>query len=141
LSSSGKKEPKAKPKKPAEKATPAKPKVETEAPPRPAEAPRPKGQAPRAMVSSRHEGAMIEREARGFSIGELGGAGFTLGSASRLGLATDIRRRTVLEKNVESLKGWFSPPKQAPSPKPMPEPSVVEAPKPKKRAPAKKTKK
>ena len=141
MSSRAKKEPKAKPKKQAEKATTAKPKVEAEAPPRAAEVPRPKGEAPRAMVNSRHEGAMVEREARGFSIGELGGAGFTLGSASRLGLATDIRRRTVLEKNVESLKSWFSPPKQAPAPKPVAEPVEEEAPKPKKRAPAKKTKK
>jgi len=140
LSSKGKKEAKPKPKKPAEKTAPAKPKEETTTPPKIVEVAKPKGEAPRAMVSSRHEGEMIEREARGFSMGELGGAGFTLGAAGRLGLSTDIRRRTVLEKNVESLKSWFSPPKKAPTPKPIVEPVVEEA-KPKKKAPAKKTKK
>lgn len=140
MSSKAKKEPKAKPKKPAEKEAPAKRKEETAAPPRAVEVPKPKGEAPRAIVSSRHEGAMIEREARGFSMGELGGAGFTFGTASRLGLATDIRRRTVIEKNVESLKSWFSPPKPAPVTKPVAEPVEEEA-KPKKRATAKKTKK
>ena len=136
MSSKAKKEPQAKPKKAAEKVAPEP--VEAAPAPRPA-APKPTGGAPKAVVESRHEGEMIEREARGFSPGELGGAGFTLGTASRLGLATDIRRRTVLEKNVESLKSWFSPPKQPPAPKPAP--AAAEEPKPKKRAPAKKTKK
>lgn len=141
MSSRARKEPKAKPKKPAEKAARAPAKVETEAPPKAAEVQRPKGEAPRAMVSSRHEGSMVEREARGFSVGELGSAGFTLGVANRLGLATDIRRRTVLERNVESLRSWFSPPKQVPAPKPvMQERAEEQAPKPKRRASTKKTK-
>jgi hypothetical protein len=94
------------------------------------------------MVSSRHEGAMIEREARGFSTGELNQAGFGLHDAGRLKLAMDIRRRTSLEKNVESLKSWFAPPKRAPAPVPVAEePKAEPAAKPKKRAPAKKKEK
>jgi ribosomal protein L13E len=140
LSSRVKKEPKAKPKKPAEKVAPVRPREEAVAPKKVAEVPRPKGAKPRAMVFSRHEGAMIEREARGYSMGELSSAGFDLRAASRLGLATDTRRRTVLERNVESLKGWFVPPKQAPVQEPaMRETAPEPAPKPKKRAPAKKT--
>jgi len=137
--SSKAKEPKAKPKKPQAKAAKAKPKAEQVPPPK-VETPKPKGPAPRAVVSSRHEGAMMEREARGFSLGELGGAGFGTHEASRLGLATDIRRRTVLEKNVESLRSWFIPQKPAPAPKPAAEePAEAPAAKPKRRAPAKKT--
>lgn len=131
-----KKETEAKPKKRPSKG----PKVKEEesvAAPRAVQTPRPKGAAPLAMVSSRHEGAMIERRARGFSMGELGGAGFNLREASRLGLTTDIRRRTVLEPNVESLKSWFTP-TEAPAPKPA---KAEPAPKPRKRAPSKKTKK
>jgi len=141
LSSKTKKEPKVQQKKPAAKAAQAKPK---ETPVTPAKAPevqKPRGPAPVALVSSRHEGAMIERQARGFSIGELGGAGFSIHDAGRLGLSMDIRRRTVLEKSVESLKSWFSPPKAAPKPEPA-APKVPAEPeqKPKKRTTAKKTK-
>ena len=138
MSSKEKKEPRAKPK-PQAKATKAKPKAEQAAPAR-VEAPKPKGPPPHAVVSSRHEGAMMEREARGFSSGELGGAGFNVHEASKLGLALDVRRRTILEKNVEALKSWFTPPRPAPAPKPVAEgPVEAPAPKPKKRAPAKKT--
>lgn len=142
MSSRTKKEPRAKPRKPETKAAPARAKAEAVATARPVEVPRPKGDAPRAMVSSRHEGTMIEREARGFSMGELSGAGFSIHEASRLGLSTDIRRRTVLEQNVESLRSWSAPPKPAPAPKPaVEEPAAEPAAKPKKRAPPKKTKK
>jgi len=130
--SSKKKESKAKPKKSVEKAPP---RAEAEAP-KTLEAPKPRGAIPVALVSSRHLGDLIEREARGFSLGELGSAGLTLSSASSLGLMSDIRRRTVLEKNVESLKSWFTPPpKAAAKPKPAVLETKVEEPKPKKRAP------
>lgn len=139
MSSKEKKEPKAKAKKPQAKAARAKAKAEPAAATK-VEVPKPKGPPPRAVVNSRHDGAMVEREARGFSLGELGGAGFNVHEASRLGLAMDVRRRTTLEENVESLKSWFTPPKPAPAPKPVAEePAEAPAPKPKRRAPAKKT--
>ena len=141
MSSKTKKEPKVQPKKPAAKPAQTKPRETQAIPAKAPEVQKPRGPAPVALVSSRHEGAMIERQARGFSMGELGSAGFSIHDAGRLGLSMDIRRRTVLEKNVESLKGWFNPPKAAPKPEPIAPKAVAEPEqKPKKRAPAKKTK-
>ncbi len=105
---------------------------------------RPKGTQPRAMVSSRHEREMVERQGRGFSIGELKGADLPPLLARRWNLPADSRRRSVLGWNVSSLKKWYAGPAKAPEPRPQP----VEAPekagkgkaekeKPKKRAPRK----
>lgn len=69
--------------------------------------PRRLGQVPRAMVSARHAGSMRERAGRGFSIGELGSAGVTLDAARRGEVPLDVRRRSVLEANVEALKVWL----------------------------------
>jgi ribosomal protein L13E len=139
LSSRAKKEPRAKPKKPEAKAASAKPKGEAVAKPKPVEVAKPKGQAPLAVVNIRHEGMMKQRQARGFSNGELSGAGFSIHEASRLGLAMDIRRRTVLEQNVESLRSWFTPSKPVPAHKPpVAKAEAKPEEKPKKRAPPKK---
>jgi ribosomal protein L13E len=73
--------------------------------PRPAQ-PRPAGRVPEAMVMSRHGTGMISRHGRGFSLGELAGAGLSPGLAARWGVMVDSRRRSVLEGNVSSLRGW-----------------------------------
>jgi len=70
---------------------------------------RPKGPAPKAMVHSRHAGGSIEREGRGFSVGELHTARFPALYAWRWKLPLDLRRRSVNERNVEALKKWFVP--------------------------------
>ena len=57
---------------------------------------------------------MHERAARGFSFGELASAGVPLNAAKREGLSLDIRRRSVVEGNVEMLKGWFKSPPRSP---------------------------
>jgi len=78
-----------------------------------AEAPAPKGEtvklgpAPMATVSARHLDSMHERPARGFSWGELSSAGVTGEVARRGDLSIDVRRRSVVEGNVEALKGWL----------------------------------
>ncbi|HKT22520.1 MAG TPA: ribosomal protein L13e, partial [Nitrososphaerales archaeon] len=69
---------------------------------------RPSGRAPEAMVMSRHGSEMISRHGRGFSLGELGGAGIAPNLAARWGVMVDPRRRSVIEGNVSSLKGWHS---------------------------------
>lgn len=65
------------------------------------------GPPPEATVESRHIDSMHERPARGFSFGELASAGVPLNSARREGLSVDVRRRSVVDGNVEALKGWF----------------------------------
>jgi ribosomal protein L13E len=84
-------------KKPAAKAAP---KAAKEAPARPS------GKAPEAIVSSRRGTDMVSRQGRGFSKGELAGAGLVPRLATQWGLRVDPRRRSVLGGNVESLKGW-----------------------------------
>ena len=70
---------------------------------------RPTGKAPEAVVSTRHGSGVITRLGRGFSMGELSSAGLSPRLASQWGLRTDHRRRTVIQGNVASLKGWGSP--------------------------------
>ncbi|MDA4116514.1 MAG: ribosomal protein L13e [Thaumarchaeota archaeon] len=65
------------------------------------------GPPPAATVASRHIDSLRERPGRGFSVGELASAGVPLNTAKREGLPLDIRRRSVVEGNVEALKGWF----------------------------------
>ncbi len=84
-----------KPKKTADKPV----KEHSEAPARPA------GKAPVAMVESRHETGMVTRPGRGFSLGELSGAGVNPRLAASWGIRVDYRRRSVLDGNVKSLKG------------------------------------
>ncbi len=94
---------------------------------------RPSGRVPHAVVSSRHEQGMVERAGRGFSIGELAGAGLSPFLARKFGAQTDPNRRSILEANVAALKAWYSPP---------PKPTVAEGrPKTKAKPPAKKAKK
>jgi large subunit ribosomal protein L13e len=69
---------------------------------------RPAGKAPEAMVSSRNGTDMIVRLGKGFSMGELDSAGLPPRLASKWGLRLDSRRRSVLQGNVDSLKGWGS---------------------------------
>lgn len=70
--------------------------------------PRPAGKIPEAQVLSRHGTEMISRRGRGFSPGELSGAGIAAGLAARWGVKIDSKRRSVLDWNVTSLKGWGS---------------------------------
>jgi ribosomal protein L13E len=59
--------------------------------------------------------SLHERAARGFSFGELSSAGIPLDAAKRQDLSVDIRRRSVVDQNVEALKGWFKHPGHAPA--------------------------
>jgi ribosomal protein L13E len=67
---------------------------------------RAKVKAPVAMVSSRNGTEMVSRQGRGFSLGEVSGAGLDPRSVANGGAHIDVRRRSVIEGNVESLKGW-----------------------------------
>jgi ribosomal protein L13E len=67
---------------------------------------KPTGRPPEAMVMSRHGTGMISRVGKGFSLGELSGADVEPRLASNWGAKIDHRRRSVLEGNVASLKGW-----------------------------------
>jgi ribosomal protein L13E len=68
---------------------------------------RPSSPIPGPTVESRHEHEMISRDAKGYSFGELSGAGVPLRVASRWGVPVDIRRRSVLGANITALKAWF----------------------------------
>jgi ribosomal protein L13E len=81
------------------KEAPAKPSVKAE--------PLTLGPPPQATIATRHIDSLHERSARGFSFGELASAGVPPNAAKREGLSLDIRRRSVVEGNVEALKGWF----------------------------------
>jgi ribosomal protein L13E len=87
--------------------------VVEEAPAQKVQEVRPKGVIPKALVAARHEGEMISRLGRGFSLGELGASQLPFRLARRWGLSLDLRRRTVLDGNVALIKGWWSGPKQA----------------------------
>jgi ribosomal protein L13E len=106
--------------------------------------------APIAMVTARHEGGEILREARGFSAGELAAIHLTSREAVAHRLMVDFRRRSVSEQNVSLLKEWESSAKKPKKPakmKPAPEakqaaPKKVEKKEPpKKEVPAKKAEK
>jgi len=74
---------------------------------------RPVGKAPEAMVTSRHGTGVVRRLGRGFSMGELAGAGLSPNLASDWGVSLDLRRRSVIESNVSSLKNWGGHPSAA----------------------------
>ncbi|MDE1858439.1 MAG: ribosomal protein L13e [Thaumarchaeota archaeon] len=84
---------------------------------------RPRGRAPEAMVMSRHETEMVSRRGKGFSLGELAGAGVAPRLAAKWGASIDPRRRSVIEANVGSLKEWRS----HAVPEAVKEPKAVEA--------------
>ena len=67
---------------------------------------KPSGKAPESMVTSRHGTGFVTRQGKGFSMGELAGAGLSPRLASNWGLKLDPRRRSVIESNVTSLKSW-----------------------------------
>jgi ribosomal protein L13E len=67
---------------------------------------KPTGAPPTATVEVRHGGRMMQRQARGYSLGEVAQAGLNFGLARRWGLLVDDRRRSTLEDNVASLKKW-----------------------------------
>ncbi|MDA4117728.1 MAG: hypothetical protein OK455_05225 [Thaumarchaeota archaeon] len=65
------------------------------------------GPAPSATIISRYNDSTQERDARGFSFGELESASISLIEARNQKLSVDIRRRTILNDNIESLKAWL----------------------------------
>jgi len=67
---------------------------------------RPAGRAPEAIVASRHGTGVVTRLGRGFSMGELSGAGLSPRLASNWGARLDIRRRSVIQGNVDALRSW-----------------------------------
>jgi ribosomal protein L13E len=77
---------------------------------------KPKASAPSAWVGSRHDTVIVERAGKGFSMGELAGAGLPPSTARRWGVSTDLRRRSVLERNAQALKLWFTPPHRGEQP-------------------------
>lgn len=67
---------------------------------------RPSGHVPTAMVTARHGLGTTTRAGRGFSLGELSGGGLPPGLAAKWGVRIDLRRRSVLDGNVSSLRAW-----------------------------------
>jgi ribosomal protein L13E len=67
------------------------------------------GPAPTAMIMTRHvdSNTMHQRRARGFSFGELASAGVPPNTVKHQDISVDIRRKSVVEQNVEMLKGWY----------------------------------
>ncbi|HXW94739.1 MAG TPA: ribosomal protein L13e [Nitrososphaerales archaeon] len=76
-----------------------------------AEPVKPSGKAPDAVITGRHGTGFVTRLGRGFSMGELAGAGLSRNLASKWGVRLDYRRRSVVESNVSSLRSWNSHPK------------------------------
>ena len=67
---------------------------------------RPVGRPPEAMIVARHGTGVVTRLGRGFSKGEVAGAGLSPRLASSWGARIDGRRRSVIEGNVALLKHW-----------------------------------
>src|SRR2546428_7010511 len=67
----------------------------------------PKGPPPHAMVTTRLAGGVIERAARGFSLGELSASALSFERAKKWRVPLDIRRRTALDSNVTRLTSWL----------------------------------
>lgn len=62
---------------------------------------------PHPRVSVRHDGSSMERDARGYSLGELSAASVQSWVAKRWSVPVDARRRSVVTGNVQSLKSWL----------------------------------
>jgi ribosomal protein L13E len=69
---------------------------------------KPSGRVPFALVTSRHGIGTVSRHGKGFSLGELSEAGFEPNLATKWGVWVDHRRRSTLQENVNSLKGWHT---------------------------------
>ena len=67
---------------------------------------RPVGRPPEAMIVARHGPGVVTRLGRGFSKGEVAGAGLSPRLASSWGARIDGRRRSVIEGNVVLLRHW-----------------------------------
>jgi ribosomal protein L13E len=82
--------------------------VEEEPPKQPVKekAPGPTSHPPLAIVEVRHDGRMMQRQARGYSRGEVVQANLEIGQARRWGVLVDDRRRSVLQGNIASLRTW-----------------------------------
>lgn len=72
---------------------------------------RPAGQPAGVFVEARHGQSMERRTGRGYSLGELSAAGLSGMLARAWRVPLDIRRRSVLNPNVESLKSWAGQPR------------------------------
>ncbi len=68
---------------------------------------RPTVSIPHPRVSARHDGSSKERNARGYSLGELSAADVQPWVARRWSVPVDTRRRSILTGNVQSLKSWL----------------------------------
>ncbi|MGD0478016.1 MAG: hypothetical protein ABSB29_07615 [Nitrososphaerales archaeon] len=66
---------------------------------------KPTSAPPSAVVEARHGGRMMQRQARGYSLGEVTQAGLNFGPGTRGGPLVDGRRRSGLEGNVPSPEG------------------------------------
>lgn len=67
----------------------------------------PTASIPHPRVSVRHDGSSMERDARGYSLGELSAASVQPWVAKRWSVPVDARRRSVVTGNVQSLKSWL----------------------------------
>jgi large subunit ribosomal protein L13e len=76
-----------------------------------------------------------QRSGRGFSINELKKAGLNPTEATKLGLPTDLRRKTVHDENVEAIKAYVEKKKAEAKPKPKPKPKTEPKKKPKSKKP------
>ena len=65
------------------------------------------GEHPLPTVESRHKFSMESRQGRGFSFGEIQSAGIPRVDVAKHRIPLDIRRRTTLDQNVQSLRNWF----------------------------------
>ncbi len=68
---------------------------------------RPTASAPHPRVSIRHDGSVKERDAKGYSLGELAAANVQAWVARRWGVPVDTRRRSTIAGNAQNLKSWF----------------------------------
>ncbi|MBI3859886.1 MAG: ribosomal protein L13e [Thaumarchaeota archaeon] len=75
----------------------------------------PSGRMPSPKVNTRHNGGMVTRAARGFSLTELEAAGIDVRHARSFRLPVDPFRRSSVGPNVEGLKTWYVPGKAAPA--------------------------
>jgi len=69
---------------------------------------RPAGVVPIPTVDVRHGTGMTQRNARGYSMGEVAQAGLSISQARRWGIPVDDRRRSVLGENASRVKKWIA---------------------------------